>query len=156
MFAIGVLLFFINVIWSLRDGAIAGDNPWDAATLEWSVRSPPPEYNFVVIPTVRSRDPLWEDRLGLPAAQLDARGPGARGGARDPRPHRSMRSSRACCTCRRTRSFPSLSRSSMLVLFYGLLLRAWWLAGAGRARASYIVINVWLWPKASEPLSEEG
>jgi membrane protein implicated in regulation of membrane protease activity len=41
------------------------------------------------------------------------------------------------------------------VLFYGLLLRAWWLAGAA-AFALYVVINIWLWPKASEPLSEEG
>ena len=45
-------------------GAPAGANPWDAATLEWSVPSPPPAYNFAVIPTVRSRHPLWEARLG--------------------------------------------------------------------------------------------
>jgi hypothetical protein len=42
-----------------------------------------------------------------------------------------------------------------LVFFYGLLLRAWWLAGTA-AFGLYIVINIWLWPKAHEPLSEEG
>ena len=42
-----------------------------------------------------------------------------------------------------------------LVLFYGLLLRAWWLAGAA-AFGLYVVINIWLWPTASEPISEEG
>ena len=45
-------------------GAIAGDNPWDAPTLEWATTSPPPPYNFAVIPVVASRHPLWEDRLG--------------------------------------------------------------------------------------------
>jgi hypothetical protein len=61
--AIGVLLLIINVLRSLKRGAVAGDNPWDAPTLEWSVSSPPPPYNFAVIPTIASRHPLWEDRL---------------------------------------------------------------------------------------------
>src|ERR1700683_2984763 len=64
VFAVGVLLFFANVIRSLKRGAIAGKNPWDAPTLEWSTSSPPPPYNFAVIPTVASRHPLWEGRLG--------------------------------------------------------------------------------------------
>ena len=63
IFAIGVLLTFVNVMVSLRRGRAAGANPWDAATLEWSVSSPPPPYNFAVIPTVASRHPLWESRL---------------------------------------------------------------------------------------------
>ncbi|MFZ0558251.1 MAG: cytochrome c oxidase subunit I [Methylovirgula sp.] len=63
LFAIGVLLTFINVFISLRRGKPAGANPWDAATLEWAVPSPPPPYNFAVIPTVASRHPLWESRL---------------------------------------------------------------------------------------------
>jgi cytochrome c oxidase subunit I len=63
VFALGVLLFFINVAKSLRVGAPATANPWDAPTLEWSVASPPPPYNFAVIPTIASRHPLWESRL---------------------------------------------------------------------------------------------
>lgn len=61
--AFGILLFLINVAVSLRRGVPAGANPWDAPTLEWAVPSPPPDYNFTVIPTVASRHPLWEDRL---------------------------------------------------------------------------------------------
>ncbi len=38
----------------------AGDDPWDAWTLEWSTTSPPPEYNFETPPVVRSRRPLWD------------------------------------------------------------------------------------------------
>src|SRR5262245_21528848 len=54
-----VILFF-NLVASLRNGRLAGDDPWDAWTLEWSTTSPPPSYNFEVIPTVRSRRPLWD------------------------------------------------------------------------------------------------
>ena len=60
LFAVGVLLLLVNIAVSLRRGARAGPNPWGAPTLEWSVPSPPPPYNFAVIPTIESRHPLWE------------------------------------------------------------------------------------------------
>jgi cytochrome c oxidase subunit 1/cytochrome c oxidase subunit I+III len=63
LFAIGVLLFAVNVLLSLRRGKTAGPNPWDASTLEWATPSPPPPYNFAVLPVLASRHPLWEDRL---------------------------------------------------------------------------------------------
>jgi cytochrome c oxidase subunit 1 len=58
--AAGILVFALNLIWSYFRGKVAGNDPWDAWTLEWSTSSPPPEYNFAVIPTVRSRRPLWD------------------------------------------------------------------------------------------------
>jgi len=64
VFAIGVALLIVNVLKSLKSGAPAGNNPWDAPTLEWATTSPPPPYNFPVIPTVASRHPLWEEQLG--------------------------------------------------------------------------------------------
>jgi len=64
----GFLLFFINVMRSARFGEIALDNPWDAPTLEWATTSPPPSYNFAMIPVVGSLHPLWDDRDGLPVA----------------------------------------------------------------------------------------
>jgi cytochrome c oxidase subunit I+III len=48
--------------WSLRTGKPAGDNPWDAWTLEWATTSPPPAYNFAVLPPVESARPLWDLR----------------------------------------------------------------------------------------------
>jgi cytochrome c oxidase subunit I len=57
---IATLIFVANLIISYFKGAKAGNDPWDAWTLEWSVSSPPPPYNFAVIPTVASRRPLWD------------------------------------------------------------------------------------------------
>ena len=57
---IATLLFLANLVVSYFKGPKAGNDPWDAWTLEWSVSSPPPVYNFAVIPTVESRRPLWD------------------------------------------------------------------------------------------------
>jgi heme/copper-type cytochrome/quinol oxidase subunit 1 len=57
---IGVLFTVINIFTSLRNGKIAGDNPWDGQTLEWATSSPPPEHNFEVLPPIRSERPLWD------------------------------------------------------------------------------------------------
>lgn len=53
-------IFFWNLIVSLRNGKPAGDDPWDAWTLEWATTSPPAVYNFETVPVVLSRRPLWD------------------------------------------------------------------------------------------------
>ncbi len=58
--AIAILIFVYNLISSYFKGKLAGNDPWDAWTLEWSTSSPPPDYNFAKIPVVRSRRPLWD------------------------------------------------------------------------------------------------
>jgi cytochrome c oxidase subunit I len=58
--AAGILCFVINVLRSLKSGEPAGDDPWDAWTLEWTTSSPPAEYNFEKLPVVRSSRPLWD------------------------------------------------------------------------------------------------
>ena len=58
--AVSVLVFAWNVVASLRAGALAGDDPWDAWTLEWATSSPPPHDNFESIPKVTSKRPLWD------------------------------------------------------------------------------------------------
>jgi cytochrome c oxidase subunit 1 len=58
--ALAIVLFLWNVVRSLLWGKDAGNDPWDAWTLEWAVSSPPPHYNFALLPVVRSRRPLWD------------------------------------------------------------------------------------------------
>jgi cytochrome c oxidase subunit I+III len=64
--ALSVLVFLINFALSLRKGEVAGDDPWGAGTLEWATRSPPPPFNFVALPVVSSREPLWVREGGAP------------------------------------------------------------------------------------------
>ncbi|HYH78779.1 MAG TPA: cytochrome c oxidase subunit I [Longimicrobium sp.] len=58
--ALATLIFAVNLFTAWKRGRVAGPNPWGAATLEWSIPSPPPVYNFREIPVVHSRMPLWE------------------------------------------------------------------------------------------------
>jgi len=58
--ALGTLVFVANLLWSYFKGKAAGNDPWDAWTLEWSTNSPPPAYNFATIPAIKSRRPLWD------------------------------------------------------------------------------------------------
>ena len=52
--AVGVLIFFVNIFWSLAAGRRIGDNPWGegATTLEWTLTSPPPYHQFETLPVI--------------------------------------------------------------------------------------------------------
>ena len=58
--ALGVGVFLVNLVYSLRRGEAAPANPWEADSLEWSMPSPPPNYGYAELPVVQSRHPLWE------------------------------------------------------------------------------------------------
>jgi cytochrome c oxidase subunit I+III len=58
--ASGIVVLALNLLWSMRKGPLAGDNPWEADTLEWTLPSPAPVYNFLRLPVVSSRSPAWE------------------------------------------------------------------------------------------------
>jgi cytochrome c oxidase subunit I len=75
MIALSMVLVAVNVVRSLRRGAVAGANPWDADSLEWATSSPPPSFNFNHIPLVTSSHPLWDtQRLHvMRGLQLDVR-----------------------------------------------------------------------------------
>jgi len=57
-----MLVFIYNVWKTRRSGEVAGDDPWDGATLEWATTSPPPEQDFYRIPTVTSQRPFWDQK----------------------------------------------------------------------------------------------
>ena len=77
LIAASMIPFLWNVFVSLRNGRIAGDDPWEANTLEWATSSPPPPYNFDHLPEIRSERPLFDLRHGRtkPAAVLPDPGP---------------------------------------------------------------------------------
>ena len=148
IFAIGVLLFLINVWKSYRKGPLAGDNPWDAPSLEWATTSPPPPYNFVVIPTVASRHPLWEDRLQQhegEGSHVDAglvldHGREAIGtSSLDATPDIILRMPRDSYA-------PVILALTATTIFIGLAFHLWWLAALG-ALATGVDIIGWLWPE---------
>ena len=58
----GLVLVFVNLAVSLRKGQPSGSDPFGGDTLEWATTSPPPAYNFAVIPTVTSPYPMWDAR----------------------------------------------------------------------------------------------
>jgi len=148
IFAIGVLLFLINVWKSYRKGPLAGDNPWDAPSLEWATTSPPPPYNFVVIPTVASRHPLWEDRLQQhegEGSHVDAglvldHGREAIGtSSLDATPDIILRMPRDSYA-------PVILALTATTIFVGLAFHLWWLAGLGVLATGADIIG-WLWPE---------
>ena len=78
--AASFLIFLHNVFSSMKKGARAGKDPWDGRTLEWTIPSPPPHYNFVTIPEIHSREPAWDMKYGhdsegsMPIERPDAPG----------------------------------------------------------------------------------
>ncbi|SFN89494.1 cytochrome c oxidase subunit I [Nitrosospira briensis] len=151
LFALGVLIFLVNVVISLKRGALAGPNPWDAATLEWTTSSPPPAYNFAVIPTVASRHPLWEDRLEEDSGDNRARSNFTEGylltkgretigtSPIDAKPVAILKMPDDSYT-------PFFSGLFLSLLFAGLLLH-WWSFTAGMAIAGGITLVIWMWPQ---------
>jgi cytochrome c oxidase subunit I len=145
--AVGILLFLVNVAKSLESGALAGANPWDAPTLEWSVPSPPPPYNFAVIPTVASRHPLWEGRLGQEGVLSSLnRGMLLEDGketvattALDAEPDMVLEMPQDSFA-------PLLLAIGTSVIFVGLLLKLWSLTGLGGA-VTVLALLAWLWPR---------
>ena len=75
LLGVSLLIFAYNLLRSLRRGEPSGDNPWDGATLEWAIPSPPPEYNFAKLPVVHGLDPLWH-QTGPHGHKIDVQGPG--------------------------------------------------------------------------------
>ncbi len=60
--AVGFLVFIWNIFKTTKNAPPAPADPWNGATLEWAIPSPPQEFNFAEIPTVHGRDPLWEEK----------------------------------------------------------------------------------------------
>jgi hypothetical protein len=147
--ATGILLTLINALRSGRRGELAGPDPWGGGTLEWATASPPRTCNFVAIPVVHGRDPLWQgvpqgrpDHVAGLAADLrevlvttlaDAR-PDSRMMFPEPTP------------------WPFLSALATTVLFIGSIFTPWAVVWGSVLVA--ITLVAWFWPKPQEAAEE--
>jgi cytochrome c oxidase subunit I+III len=140
----GLLVFLANVFRSTRFGEIAGNNPWGDAGLEWSMSSPPPPYNFLHVPTVSGRDPLWEDPPDQPVVvglrddireTLVTHSLDAEPQHKDEDPGPSI--------------WPFLTALAVSAAFVGSIFTAWAVpVGAPPVIATLIG---WLWPRGQSP-----
>lgn len=151
--AVGILLFVINALMNWTNGEAAGDNPWEGSSLEWATTSPPPPYNFAILPEVRSRNPLWEEARSRSREQTGDRPPLAmRDDPTDPYKRETLTTSVIESTPEAILQMPEEDVTpfwlavALAVIFIGLLLDWWWLAGAG-AVLSIALTMVWLWPR---------
>jgi cytochrome c oxidase subunit I+III len=148
--AFAFLMFVANILLSLRRGAAAGDNPWDASGLEWATSSPPPAYNFPHIPVVNSRTPLWDNRGQLPVMtglRVDDREllvttvMEARPDLREPSPKPSI--------------WPFVAALSTTALFVSSIFTPWAVVVGTVPTAA--ALAAWFWPKGRptpEPVIE--
>jgi cytochrome c oxidase subunit I+III len=148
MLGIGVLLSLVNWFTARRGDAPAANDPWQGETLEWATSSPPPHYNFVSVPTVRGREPMWDQpELAAGGVQLPAEG-----GRSLTDGHLTLSTSvldakpQAVVHMPQASLWPFLLTVAMLVGVYAVLLDAWWVA-IGAAVASVVGVMGWFWPR---------
>jgi len=151
--AVGIVVILATILWSFVRGAPAGDDPWQANTLEWATSSPPPNYNFATIPVVRSADPNW-DR----ADRDDDERRLARGELLFPHGHETPATSELDANLERVLHMPGdspwplLLAASLTVLFVGLIAGANVVAWIGVA---LVAISLAGWHFPWHPHEEE-
>ncbi len=144
--AFSVLLFIVNALVSRRHGEPAPTDAWDGRTLEWTVPSPPPEYNFVEVPHVEARDDFWHHKYTEDESGKLVRLP--RGGADDmlerqaaaPEQHIHMPS---------PSYFPFVMALGLPLLGYAAVFKNLWFVLPG---ALLLLFGAYSW--ATEPASE--
>ncbi|AUX78613.1 cytochrome c oxidase subunit I [Sinorhizobium fredii] len=143
LFVASFLVFLYNVVVSSRGGEIAGDNPWDASTLEWATTSPPPPHNFDHVPFVTSRELLWAERQTLPVVA---------GLAVDKREVLVTTTTQALPDLKESSPdptiWPLISAIVVTAIFIGSIFTPWAVAW-GAPVASFVII-AWFWPKSTE------
>ena len=147
--ATSVIAFIVNIIVSYSSGEKAGDNPWNASSLEWATSSPPPPYNFRRIPVINSRVPVWMAEKDDPQGRVETTS------LTDPYRRETLGSSVVAAEPISVMHMPSESLLpffmglTLFVTFTGLLIRVWGLAGAGLL-LTLVLLVIWLWPTQAE------
>jgi cytochrome c oxidase subunit 1/cytochrome c oxidase subunit I+III len=144
---VGILVTFVNWFRSKRHGEPAGNDPWSGETLEWATTSPPPEYNFETIPTVRSREPVWDQpELRDGAQPAEAGGRPLVGGHTTLSTTVADAEPQAVVHMPHASPWPFVLTAAMTLAFFGVLTGSWTVAVAGAAAGAGSIIG-WLWPR---------
>ena len=134
---VGILLFIINALISWNTGEEAGDNPWNGSSLEWATTSPPPPYNFEVLPEVNSRNPLWEETRARSKSDRATHPVSMQEDPTDPASRETLSTSVIEAEPDSILRMPDESlvpfwlALSLTLVFVGLLISAYWLAIIG-------------------------
>jgi cytochrome c oxidase subunit I+III len=145
--ALGILATMVNWFRSRTRGEAAGNDPWGGETLEWYTTSPPPHYNFVTIPTVRSREPMWDQPELAGGAQ-----PPEEGGRTLTEGHVTLATStldarpQAVVHMPHPSPWPFFLSLALIILFVAILLELWTVAVAS-VLAVATGLAGWFWPR---------
>ncbi|HEV3400885.1 MAG TPA: cytochrome c oxidase subunit I [Acidimicrobiales bacterium] len=147
MLALGILVTFVNWYTSKARGPVAGNDPWKGETLEWYTSSPPPHYNFVTVPTVKSREPMWDQPELAEGFQAPPDGGRSLTGGHvtlstsmlDARPQAVVHMPHAS-------PWPFWLSVAMTVLFFFLLVE-WWILAIVAFLACVSGMVGWYWPR---------
>jgi cytochrome c oxidase subunit 1/cytochrome c oxidase subunit I+III len=145
--ALGILATIFNWYRSRTRGQLAGNDPWGGETLEWYTTSPPPHYNFVTIPTVRSREPMWDQPELAGGAQRPEEG-----GRTLTDGHSTLATStldarpQAVVHMPHPSPWPFLLTLALTALFVAVLLDAWIVVVAA-VLAVATGLAGWFWPR---------
>jgi cytochrome c oxidase subunit 1 len=149
LIAAALIVTLVNIVRSLRRGRAAGADPWGADSLEWTVPSPPPPYNFADPPVVATRAPAWEESVerrvasGLAVDTREALVTTLVDAAPD---HRTPSAGPSI--------WPFLAALVTGVAFVGVIFTPWGLP-AGIVLGVPVMVG-WFWPKGRPaPLHEE-
>lgn len=156
---IGIVLALGSLLWSRFRGPPADPDPWGGDTLEWATASPTPTYNFVELPRVTSRHPLWEPEMARVGAEEEpshdrpvllppegvAEHYTLQTGGVDAEPEHVL-------PMPAPTAWPAVLAFGMLLLAYGILARSWLLLIAPGVVLIVAAFLGWHWPAHAEPL----
>ena len=147
--ALGVLVFIVNFFRSSRKGEEAGRDPWRGDTLEWATTSPPPHYNFLTIPTVRSHNPMWDQ------PEIEQMMKSGEGGLALDDAHETLGSSvldadpEAALVMPHGSIWPFALATGLAAMFFALLVDAHVAASIAGAACAAALIG-WTWPEGHD------
>jgi cytochrome c oxidase subunit I+III len=152
----GLVLVVANLAVSLRRGRPAGRDPFDGATLEWATTSPPPPFNFTVIPTVSSPYPMWDERDRVEDMRRVQRGELVLAEG-----HQTPASTVVDAHLDEVVDMPSdspwpITLAGALALVFVFLLTGHWTTAVVFAGATALVLGAWHWRESARDLVESA